>query len=78
MRKFAAAEVFREGGEVGFDVDWWLIGCESGPARRPCPLEWVREIVTRVDALGGAVFVKQLDIDGEKANVGLVGAIIKF
>ena len=45
-------------------VDWVIIGCESGPKRRPCKLEWVRSIVEQCKAAGVSVFCKQLDLDG--------------
>jgi protein gp37 len=45
-------------------IDWVIVGCESGPKRRPCKLEWVRNIVAQCQSAGVAVFVKQLDING--------------
>ena len=45
-------------------LDWVIIGCESGPNRRPCKLEWVRDLIEQCDAAGVAVFVKQLSIKG--------------
>jgi len=47
------------------ELDWVVIGAESGPNRRPCKLEWVRSIVAQCKAAGVPVFVKQLDIDGK-------------
>ena len=44
---------------------WVVVGCESGPARRPCKLEWVESIVEQCRAADVPVFVKQLDIDGK-------------
>ena len=46
-------------------LDWIIIGCESGPNRRPCKLEWVRSLVDQGQNAGVSVFVKQLDIDGK-------------
>ena len=46
-------------------LDWLIIGCESGPNRRPCKLEWVRDLVEQCDAATVPVFVKQLDIAGK-------------
>ena len=54
-------------------TDWVVVGAESGPNRRPCKLEWVRQIVQQCRAAGVPVFVKQLDIDGK-----LVKDIEKF
>lgn len=45
--------------------DWLVVGCESGPKRRPCRIEWVESIVEQCQAAGVPVFVKQLDIDGK-------------
>ena len=45
--------------------DWLVVGCESGPHRRPCKIEWVESIVDQCRAAGVPVFVKQLDIDGK-------------
>lgn len=44
---------------------WVVVGCESGPKRRPCKMEWVEEIVHDCKVRNIPVFVKQLDIDGE-------------
>lgn len=44
---------------------WIVVGCESGPQRRPCKIEWVEGIVAQAQARGIPVFVKQLDIDGK-------------
>ncbi len=53
------------GGIYGAFVNWVIIGCESGPNRRPCKLEWVQDLVAQCKAAGVAVFVKQLDINGK-------------
>jgi protein gp37 len=45
-------------------ISWVIIGCESGPQRRPCNIEWVRDLVAQCRAAGVAVFVKQLEING--------------
>lgn len=46
-------------------IDWVIIGCESGAKRRPCKLEWVKDLIEQCDAAGVPVFVKQLDINGK-------------
>jgi protein gp37 len=43
-------------------VDWCVVGCEAGPRRRPCKLEWVESIVRQCTDAGVAVWVKQLDL----------------
>ena len=49
-------------------LDWLVIGCESGPKRRECKLEWVEDIVRQADDAGVPVFVKQLSIDGQVSH----------
>ncbi|MBP5510851.1 MAG: DUF5131 family protein [Kiritimatiellae bacterium] len=44
---------------------WVAVGCESGPERRPCKLEWVESIVRQCGDARIPVFVKQLDIGGK-------------
>ena len=41
-----------------------IVGCESGPNRRPCKIEWVESIVEQCRKAGVLCFVKQLDING--------------
>ena len=43
---------------------WIVVGCESGPKRRPCKIEWVESIVEQCKAAKIPVFVKQIDING--------------
>jgi len=45
-------------------IDQIIIGAETGPRRRPCNVEWVRDLVQQCDAAGVRVFVKALDLDG--------------
>ena len=45
--------------------DWVVVGAESGPNRRPCKIEWVRQIVEDCREWGCPVFVKQLDLNGK-------------
>jgi len=46
------------------EFDWVLVGCESGPRRRPCELAWVRSLVEQCHEVGVACFVKQVSING--------------
>lgn len=46
-------------------LNWVVVGAESGDKRRPCSLDWVRQIVRQCQAANVPVFVKQLDIDGK-------------
>jgi protein gp37 len=44
----------------GPDLDWVIVGGESGPGARPCDIAWVRSIVEQCKAAGVPCFVKQL------------------
>ena len=46
------------------NLKWVVVGCESGPNRRPCKIGWVESIVEQCMAANVPVFVKQLDIKG--------------
>lgn len=44
------------------EISWVVIGAESGPKRRPCPHEWMIDVVRRCKAAGVPVYVKQVDM----------------
>lgn len=50
---------------AGNKAKWVVVGCESGPRRRPCRIEWVESIVEECQHYGVPVFVKQLDLGGK-------------
>lgn len=39
-----------------------IIGCESGPRRRPCELEWIHDVILQCDAAKVPVYVKQIPV----------------
>lgn len=41
-------------------LDGAVIGCESGPKRRPCKLEWIKSIVQQCKAASVGCYVKQI------------------
>ncbi|HEU4618006.1 MAG TPA: phage Gp37/Gp68 family protein [Gammaproteobacteria bacterium] len=41
------------------DIDWVIVGGESGPKARPCDLQWIREIRDRCEAARVPFFFKQ-------------------
>lgn len=43
----------------GFTPDFVVVGCESGPGARPCPQEWVEDIVCQCRDAEIPVWVKQ-------------------
>ena len=50
---------------AGRPLSWLVVGCESGPNRRPCKLEWVESIVDQCRAANVPVFIKQLDLNSK-------------
>ena len=54
-------------------LDWVIVGCESGPKRRPCPDHWVSSIVSQCDDSSVPVFVKQLALRRDKAGRNVTG-----
>ena len=49
-------------------LDWVIIGCESGPGRRPMELEWAVDLVRQCQAAGVPVFVKQIGVKGKVSH----------
>jgi protein gp37 len=47
------------------DVDWVIVGAESGPRRRECRTEWIESIVKQCVDSDTPVFVKQAHEDGK-------------
>ncbi len=43
-----------------WDIDWVIVGGESGPRARPCNVEWIRKLKLKCCANNTPVFVKQL------------------
>lgn len=44
----------------GINLDWVIIGGESGPGARSCRPEWIRPIIEQCREAGVPVFLKQL------------------
>lgn len=42
------------------EIDWVVVGGESGPKARPCNVDWVRSVLQQCQAAGVPCFVKQL------------------
>lgn len=53
------------GNPAKWGPNWVIIGCESGTNRRPCKLEWVRNVVEQCKAANTSVWIKQLAINGK-------------
>ena len=65
MKVKTGSTKFQDGWALGIGIDWLIIGCESGPRRRECKLEWIESLVEQGKAANCAVFVKQIPIDGK-------------
>lgn len=63
----AALDMDRLGEDLG--PHWVICGCESGPGRRPCNIEWVRSLVQQCEVAGVPAFVKQVSINGRVSRV---------
>lgn len=50
---------------IGNYLDWVVVGCESGPKKRECKIEWIESIVEQCKAANVPVFVKQIQINGK-------------
>uniref|UniRef100_A0A6M3KLW6 Uncharacterized protein n=1 Tax=viral metagenome TaxID=1070528 RepID=A0A6M3KLW6_9ZZZZ len=46
-------------------IDWVIIGCESGPKRRLCSLDDIRDAIQQCQYANVPVFVKQIPIEGK-------------
>jgi len=54
-------------------LDWVIVGGESGPHARPCNVEWIRSIVRQCQAAGVPCFVKQLGANAQHSHGEPVG-----
>ncbi len=44
--------------------DWVVVGCESGPRRRPCNTDWIYNTIEQCRNLNVPCYVKQIDVGG--------------
>jgi protein gp37 len=64
----------RDRGKSLDNIQWVIVGGESGPGARDCDVEWVRSVVRQCADAGVPVFVKQLGkapVTREMVGVGL-------
>jgi len=61
-----AAEIMAD--TEDWPIDWGVIGCESGPKRRPCKIEWMETIVKQLRMNRIPCFVKQVNINGRVSH----------
>lgn len=55
------------------DLDWVIVGGESGPNARPCNIEWIRDVVRQCQDAGVPCFVKQLGAESYTDNTCTCG-----
>jgi protein gp37 len=55
-------DVRRPGILKRWPLDWALLGCESGPGRRPMELKWARDIAEQCKAARIPLWVKQIEV----------------
>ena len=46
-------------------LDWVIMGCESGPKRRPMNIDWARSMQGQCEDAGVPFFLKQMEIGGK-------------
>ena len=46
-------------------IGWFVIGCESGPGRRPTKITHIQRLALQCEAAGVPCFVKQAEINGK-------------
>lgn len=44
-------------------IDWVIVGCETGPWRRPCDVRWILDIVRQCREAGVPCFIKQIEVE---------------
>jgi protein gp37 len=61
VRFLSIEPILEDVGELDLrDIDWVIVGGESGAKARPCDIEWIRSVVRQCKAAGVPAFCKQL------------------
>jgi len=63
---FVSAEPLLGPIDFSYDVDWVIVGGESGPRARPCRQTWIRDIVRQCADFERPCFVKQFGSNAEE------------
>jgi protein gp37 len=45
--------------------DWVIVGCETGPGRRECKIEWIESVVDQCKEAGVPCWVKAVEVNGK-------------
>jgi protein gp37 len=57
-------------------LDWVIMGCESGPNRRPMDIEWARSMRDQCQAANVPFFLKQMEIDGKVVKMPALDGVV--
>lgn len=60
-----------------FDIEWIIVGGESGPGYRPMDFDWVRDVRRRCEMLDIAFFFKQSAAIRTEMGIKLDGEIVR-
>lgn len=60
------------------ELDWIVVGGESGTGARACDVDWIRDIVDQCQDIGTPVFVKQMGVLPYDSNAELVKGSAAF
>jgi len=59
------------------DIDWLIVGGESGPGFRPMQMAWVRQLLAQARAAGTTFFFKQSAAPRTEMGIHLDGKIVR-
>ena len=52
-------------GGISDFIHWVIVGAETGPGRRPCPIEWIESVVYQCKEAGVPCWVKAVEVNGK-------------
>jgi len=50
-------------------LDWIIVGCESGPGRRFCDIDWIRSVIDQCVVSDTLCFLKQMEVNGKVVHM---------
>ena len=70
LTPYLVDDLHRVGRAPRLELDWVIVGGESGPKARPFDVAWARSIVSQCRAAGVAPFVKQIGANPQDHGAG--------
>jgi protein gp37 len=58
------------------EIDWVIMGCESGPNRRLMNIEWARHMRNQCQSANVPYFLKQMEIDGKVVKMPKLDGVV--